>query len=230
MWKITIDNSNSIPVRVIILSLSLAFFSPCASFAQAPPPVISQANPPQTITIDELLTYASTHAPNVLTAQTYINIARADLTSAQILTPFNPEIWLSLGTRTSLGLTGLEAETSIQQQIEIGGERDLRIAHAQAVQEQTTATVAEIQWALHVKIHTLSTQLLLAQEREKLTKIFIEFNEHLSQIAQRQVDTGEISPLVLLVAQTDLAQAQSQLISAQQYIRILQAKIGRVHV
>ncbi len=226
MWKITIDNSNSIPVRVITLSLSLVFFSPCASFAQAPSPVISQANPPQTITIDELLTYASTHAPNVLTAQTYINTARADLTSAQILTPFNPEIWLSLGTRTSLGLTGLEAETSIQQQIEIGGERDLRIAHAQAVQEQTTATVAEIQWALHVEIHTLSTQLLLAQEREKLTQIFIEFNEHLSKIAQRQVDAGEISPLVLLVAQTDLAQAQSQLISAQQHIRILQAKLA----
>lgn len=228
MWKTIIDNSNSIPARFVAVGFSLALFFPSASLAQTPLSGSAPATSPQSITIHELLYYASTHAPSVLTAQTYVSTARANLTSAQVLTPYNPELWLSLGTRTSLGLTGLEAETSIQQQIEIGGERDLRIAHAQAVQEQTAATVAEIQWALHVEIHTLATQLLLAQERKKLTEIFIEFNEHLSNIAQRQVDAGELSPLVLLVAQTDLAQAQSQLISAQQHIRILQAKLAAV--
>ncbi len=221
-----IDNNNSIPALILLFGLSLALFYPCGSFAQAPPSVISPANPPQTITIDELLTYASTHAPSVRVAQTQTNTARADLIAAQVLAPSNPELWISFGTRTSLGLTGLEAETAIQQQIEIAGERNLRIAHAQALQEQTSASIAEIQWALHVDIHMLSTQLILAQEHKKLIEVFVQFNEQLLRVAQRQVDAGDLSPLLLLVAQTDLAQAQSQVISAQQKIDILQAKLA----
>ncbi len=230
-------------VTLITIACSISVMA-CASSTTSPPkalyapaelvqPFVPEATEPQPaqagpITLDALLVYADAHAPVIRTAQAKAGLAKAQEVDAEILFPANPQLSVSAGTRTLTNTLGFEFEASIQQQLEIAGEVQARRLAAQDQKKLAEAVVNHVRWSVHVEVHRLFVNLLLAKERLRQAKRFITFSEAMRTIAARQVEAGESSPLILLVADADLAQTQEAVMQARLLVSTLRTRLTAV--
>lgn len=168
------------------------------------------------VTLAELLSHAETHSPSLSTAEARIAVAKAGVTAQEPWFAQNPEISASIGSRSSSGSSGVQYEISVAQQLGIGGERSLRRRAAEAEHTSKEFERAVVAWKLHVAVHRLHNELLLLDERRKQAQRFVLFSESLRKIASKQLAAGETSPLTLLVAEAELAQARSALLEVEQ--------------
>ena len=180
------------------------------------------------LTLEQLLIYADANAPAVQTAEARAGLTDADLLEAQIMFPSNPELGLALGGHSVSGDTGFTFEVELQQQIEIGGQTELRLDAAGDRRLVGEAAVNEVRWAVHVEVHRLFVLILLERERLAHAERFVALAESMRDIAGRQVEAGESSPLILLVADADIAQTQEQVIDAQQGLDALRSRLASV--
>lgn len=181
-----------------------------------------------TLTLEQLLAYADANSPAIQTARARVGLARAVVVGADILFPENPQLSFGAGGRTIEGATGFEFEVAVQQQLEIAGEPGLRSKAAEDQQRLTEAVVNEVRWSVHVEVHRLFVDILLVRERHAQAERFVTFAQSMRDIAARQVDAGESSPLDLLVADADLAQTREAIIQAQQAEDALIARLAAV--
>lgn len=168
------------------------------------------------LTLNALLAYADVHAPVVATARARLGLAEAGQVGADLTFPANPSLGLSAGTRSVGGQTGIDFEVAIQQQLEIAGEQTLRRDAARAERDAADARVDVVRWTVHVEVHRLFVALRMAEERRDQAARFVALSEKLRSIADRQIAAGESSPLILLVADADLAQTREALITIEQ--------------
>ncbi len=176
-------------------------------------PSAQEVNPSAaaSLSLEELLVFADAHAPVIQTAQARVGLAQASIVEAELAFPANPEVGFGAGGRTVDGATGFDFEVSVEQQLEVAGERGLRVDVAEADRRTAEAVVNEVRWVVHVEAHRLVVDLLLAAERRAQAERFVVFSEFLRDVARRQVDAGE-SPLLLLVADAELAQTREVLL------------------
>lgn len=181
-----------------------------------------------TLTLELLLVYADSHSPAIQTARARVGLAEAGVIGANIVFPANPQLSFGAGGRTIAGATGFEFEVSVQQQLEIAGEPGLRLDASEDQQRLSEAAVNEVRWSVHVEVHRLFVDILLVRERLAQAERFVGFAQSMSDIASRQVEAGESSPLILLVADADLAQTRKAVIDAQQAEESLEARLAAV--
>ncbi len=168
------------------------------------------------VSLAEVLSHAETHAPLLATAKARIGVARAGVEAEAPWFPQNPQLGVSLGSRSAAGNAGFQYQVSLAQKLEIAGERGLRRKAAQADEKVAQLSRDAARWQLHVEVHRLFNQLLLLSERRQQAERFVEFSESLQAIASGQVRAGEEAPLTLLVAESDVAQTKSVLLSIRQ--------------
>lgn len=178
------------------------------------------------LSLEHMLSYADTHAPSLHQARASADLARADVVEADIRLPANPQFNVAGGGRTVAGESGFEFKTSLQQRVEVSGESQARRDAAQSKTQLGAARVEEIRWALHMDVQRLYIETLLVQERRGQAERFEAFSMSLRDIAQKQVEVGESSPMVILVADTDLAQTREVLIEVRRHERALQARLA----
>ena len=167
-----------------------------------------------TITLDGLLAHADANAPSILTAKARVGLATADLVDARITAPSNPQLSLNAGPRTSRAGAGLGLEVGLQQELPNMRARDRALTAASSRELHAEALVNETRWAVHVDTHRLFVTLLLLDARRTQAERFVALSESTRDVAHKQVEAGESSPLVLLVADADLAQTRADLIVA----------------
>jgi len=167
------------------------------------------------LNLEQILVFADAHAPAIQTARARVGLARADVIEAEIILPANPQVSFGAGGRTIEGTTGFELEVAVEQRLEVGGQPSLRLGAARDRERMAEAIVNEVRWSVHVEVHRLFVELLLVQESLSQAERFVAFSQSMRDIAARQVDAGESSPLILLVADADLAQTHEALIAAQ---------------
>lgn len=229
-------------LTTIASSMMAACASPPPPTPASTPPVISASHQPRapfvpagqpvdastasTLTLEQLLIWADAHSPVIQTARARVGISRAELLQAQIFFPANPQLGLSTGARATGDVVGLELDASLQQQLEIFGEQDARQAAARANQRTSERLVDEARWLVHVQTHQLFTQLLLAQERAAQAARFVAFAKRMTEVASRQVQAGDASPLILLVAQADLAQTNEVMITASLQVQATRSRLA----
>jgi cobalt-zinc-cadmium efflux system outer membrane protein len=190
---------------------------------------LADAIDPQVVTrvgLSDLLVYADAHAPVIQTARARVGLVSAGRIDADIALPANPELGFGIGGRTVGGTTGFEFEVSIEQQFELAGQRELRTAAVSARETTAEAVVNEVRWAVHVETHRLFVDLLLVEERRQQAERFMVFARSMRDIAARQVDAGDESPLILLVAEADLAHTQEAVIEATHQYGALQTRLA----
>jgi outer membrane protein, heavy metal efflux system len=180
------------------------------------------------VSLDQLLIWADAHAPVIQTAKARVGLADASVVEANLVFPANPELGIGAGARTVGGATGFDFEVSIRQQLEIAGEPGLRRDAAQAERREAKALVNEVRWTVHVEVHRLYFEVLIAAERHAQAERFVAFSQSLREIAQRQVAAGESSPLVLLVADADLARTRELLIQTSQLDAALRTRLAAI--
>lgn len=187
-----------------------------------------EASTAKSLTLDQLLAYADARAPSVQVARARVGLADAQLRGAEIRFPANPQVSLGAGGRSTSTGTGFEFEAAINQQLELAGEQGARIRAAKEDQRLAQALVNEVRWSTHVEVHRLFVGILLARERVSQAERFVTFAESMRQIAASQIEAGESSPLILLVADSDLAQTRAALVTAQQVGQALEARLAAV--
>lgn len=180
------------------------------------------------LTLDQILIYADANAPSIATARAHVGIADADLTSARIVFPANPELGFAAGARTVGGSSGFVFEVAIEQTLKFAGEQALRVETARHFQQLARATVNEVRWNVHVEAHRLFVDLLLVRERLAQAEQFVVFAQSMRDIAARQIEAGEAAPLILFVADADLAQTRAAVIQARQLQAVLQTRLAAI--
>ncbi|WP_158542617.1 TolC family protein [Lujinxingia litoralis] len=179
-----------------------------------------------TLSLNALLVYADRHSPRIESARARAATVDAERQRARIFFPDNPELSLGLGPQRSAEGGGTELEIALEQRFEIAGEPGLRRRAAADRQRLAEAGVDDVRWEVHVETHRLFVDVLLAEERTQQAEQFVAFARTLRDIASRQVEAGELSPLNLLVAEADLAQTGEVLIEARQGAEALRTQLA----
>ncbi|MDH5490555.1 MAG: TolC family protein [Myxococcales bacterium] len=187
-----------------------------------------RGRPPGATSLEALLRFAEIHAPALRIARARVGLSDAALAAAAPLLPANPELSVATGLRDAPAGSGLDLQASLSQAFEIAGERGWRQRAAAASRQAALGRLEEIRWRVHVQVHRLLHSLLIASERRALADRFGAFAQSLHEIASRQVEAGEASRLILLVAEADRAQSQQAQIGAAQAEASLRIQLASV--
>lgn len=178
--------------------------------------------------LDDLLAYAQEHGPAIRVASAQCDVAAAAGVESRELLHDNPELRfvardLALGEGAAFGF-----EVGFLQRLEIAGQHALRLRTADARRLVFESLLGEARWAVRVEVQRLFARVLLVRERVRHAQRFVDFAEAMRRIAVRQVELGESSPLVGLVANVEVAQAQAMLVEARQEKRSLRHQLALV--
>ena len=163
------------------------------------------------LTADRVLELAERQNPEVLIAKARAAQAEGALLTASVRLPSNPELDVFLGSRdNSAGARSPELETSILQRFEIGGQRDHRVAVANAGLSQRTFDVAAT--ALEAQMLALAAfyRAAHAQEVRRLNEQALGLAEEAVRAAQARYEAGETAVLDVNVARVELARARRE--------------------
>ena len=134
---------------------------------------VAPANGP--VTLDQVLEYADAHSPVLLAARS--TRARADAAdiAASPRFPSNPEITVYVGPRFGDAGTGVDAQVSLMQEIQIGGERRRRVEASEHFRTMTEAEIEQVRWFVHADIHAAFHRALVERERMRLAERVVAF-------------------------------------------------------
>lgn len=197
--------------------------SPSMTAETAPPPgahvprvALPDPAAEQPVSLGEALAYADRHAPGVQVARHRLGLGHAAMRAAEPLLPANPQVEVAVGPRFRPGERAADIEVSLQQTIDIAGERGLRMEAARRMQRRLHAELAQVRWQAHCAVHTAFHEALIARERARAAERLLGFQERLLEIAQRRLQAGDTSPLPVRLAEGETAQARVAHIEAQQ--------------
>ena len=197
--------------RLVLLLLALIGGRAHPSAAQAPVAPVSGP-----VTLERLLEFADTHAPVLRAARSTRSRADAADAAAAPRMPSNPELTVYVGPRFGDMGTGVDVQVSLMQEIQIGGERGRRVEAAERFRTQTEAEIDQVRWFVHADVHAAFHRALVERERVRLAQRVVEFQAEVLRVVERQIAAGAAAPLALRLAQAEVAQAQQQLVAAEQ--------------
>lgn len=217
-----------------MLALSLAVLGGWPAHGAAPPvgpagttPLPDPARGKQ-VSLEELLAFADANAPRLLVSRSTRGLADAARVAASPLLPGNPELAAGVGPRYGISGIGVDADVSLSQRLYIAGERKRRRTAAKRFGELTDAEIEQNQWAVHCDVHGGFHRVLVMRERAALAERVLAFQEELLRVVQGQVKAGNVSPLMLRLAQAEVAQAKQALVGAQQTLLVSRIQLAQL--
>ena len=180
------------------------------------------------VSLAQILAYASHHAPAIHVGLARLTTGDAEVTAALPLLPDDPDISVSAGPRYSAGGRAFDVEVSIQQRIQIAGERGLRIEAARRLRDRLHAEVAQVRWRVHRLIHAAYRVAQVARERKRAADRLLAFAERLLSIARRRESAGAISGLQVEVVKGELAQARQAKIAGDNVYRAARLTLAEI--
>ena len=159
-------------------------------------------------------------APALAVARAEIELADEEAGAADPFLPSNPTLQASVGPRLGdNGSTDIDYQLSVQQPIEIAGQRPLRFDVARAARRTREANLGRVRWEVHQRVHAGYRSALVARRRAELAREIEHFQADLVDVTRQRVEAGEDSPLILRIAEAEAAQAAQRTIAAIQAYR-----------
>jgi outer membrane protein, heavy metal efflux system len=180
------------------------------------------------VSLGGILAYADRHSPLLAVARSTRSRAEAMRIGASPLLPSSPELTVAAGPRFGPTGTGLDVEVNVMQQLELSGERGLRLDAAYGFSDLTNAEIEQIRWLVHCDVHAAFHQSLVEQERASLAARVVAFQAEVLRVVERQIAAGEAAPLTLRLAQAEVAQAQQELVAVEQSFLASRIRLGRL--
>ncbi|MFO0606624.1 MAG: TolC family protein [Polyangiales bacterium] len=199
--------------NVLALGPSPRTSEPAPNVAPEPAPAPS---PGGGVSLDALLLWADRHSPLLVVARATRSRAEAARVAAGVLLPANPQVTASAGPRFGISGTGVDAEASLTQQVQIAGERGTRLEAARRLGELTDAEIEQMRWAVHSEAHAGFHRVLVARERARLAEQVVAFQTEVLGVVERQARAGALAPFTARLAQAEVAQARQSLVAARQ--------------
>ncbi len=180
------------------------------------------------VSLEELLAFADANAPRLLVSRSTRGLADAARVAASPLLPANPELATGVGPRYGISGIGVDADVSLSQRLYVAGERGRRRSAAKRFGELTDAEIQQNQWAVHCDVHGGFHRVLVMRERASLAERVLAFQVDLLRVVQGQVNAGNVSPLMLRLAQAEVAQAKQALVGAQQALLVSRIQLAQL--
>jgi outer membrane protein, heavy metal efflux system len=168
------------------------------------------------VSLGGILAYADRHSLVLTVARSTRSRANAARVAASPLMPGNPELTVGVGPRMGDGGNGIDIQASLMQQIQIAGERGLRLEAADRLRELTDAEIEHMRWLVHCDVHAAFHRALVEQQRLRLAERVVVFQREVLRFVERQIAAGEAAPLTLRLAQAEVAQAEQIRVGAEQ--------------
>jgi cobalt-zinc-cadmium efflux system outer membrane protein len=201
---------------------------PVHAHAHAQPVTLPDPRAAQPVSLDGILAYADAHSPVLAVARSTRARAEAAHEAASPWSPHNPELSIAAGPRFADGKTGVDLEASLSQRLEIAGERGLRLRAADRLGELTEAEIEQVRWSVHCDVHAAFHETLVARERMQLAERMLTFQRELLRVVESQVSAGEAPPLILRLAQAEVAQARQGAVAATQAQRAARLRLAQL--
>lgn len=169
------------------------------------------------VPLTRLLSHAERSAPAIVVALAEVELADEDFGAAEPLLPSNPTLQVAAGPRFGdNGATDLNLRLILQQPIEIGGQRPLRFDVARAARDSREHQLERVRWEVRRQIRAGYRTALFARRRAVLARQLEAFQRRLIAVARRRLETGDVTPLTLRLAEAEAAQAEQRAIAAVQ--------------
>jgi cobalt-zinc-cadmium efflux system outer membrane protein len=171
----------------------------------------------QTVSLARLLRHAERSAPAIAVARAEVELADESFGAADPLLPSNPALQIAAGPRVGdNGATDLNLRLILQQPIEIGGQRRLRFDVARAARDSRDHELERVRWEVRRQIRAGYRVALFARRRAVLARQLGAFQRRLIAVARRRLETGDVAPLTLRLAEAEAAQAEQRTSAAVQ--------------
>ena len=158
------------------------------------------------LTLSEARSLGNTQNKQLSSARTDTAIARGELRQRRLL-QFNP-------SADVLGV-GKQAEFSLSQEVEIAGQRGLRVASGQANLERARGEARNAARTTIAAIDRAFYSLASATERAKLSEDVLDLSRRLASITERQLAAGEVSRLDYNLTVIELGRSRSRLLASE---------------
>ncbi len=180
------------------------------------------------VSLGGILAYADRYSPVLAVARSTRSRAEAARVAASILLPTNPEVTVAAGPRFGASGRGIDVTVTLMQQIQVAGERGLRIDAADRLRDITDAEIEQMRWAVHCDVHEAFHRALVERDLLRLAERVVTFQQEVLLVVQRQIAAGETAPLALRLAQAEVAQAQQVLVAAQQAFLVSRIRLAQL--
>lgn len=173
------------------------------------------------LSLAEARTLALEANPDLLAARLDTAIARGMFRQAGVLR-FNP----SADVLAARG--GSELEAGVSQEIEVFGQRSVRLSAGRAGFESARARVANAARITIGVVDRAFYRLVSATQRTELARNVLALNERLADVAQRQLAEGEISRLDLNLTAVELGRARARTLATRREREQAVIELGRL--
>jgi cobalt-zinc-cadmium efflux system outer membrane protein len=183
----------------------------CACLFAAGPTIVEAQT---VLTLESTIARARDQAGPVAVARARIGEAEADLVDASARFRDNPVLEGGAGPRMGTGLRSTDIEVSASQQFETGGQRQARIATAQASIDRSRAEVQQVARTAVFGAAVVFLDGVAATERLQIAEDADRVARDLLNATERRFALGDIAAIDLNLARVNAAKAAATLVSA----------------
>lgn len=170
----------------------------------------------QTIDFATALDLARKNNPDWRAAEQEVQITRGKLTTARLISPFNPVLEGQAGPRKTPGeRTGGDYGVGISMEVEIAGQRGTRITEAERDVQRAEAAFKDFTRTFTVKIARAFYQAIFARERLVLLRKIEGLNNRLLEVTRAKFDAGDVSGLEVNVSTVRYGQSRKDTLDAE---------------
>jgi cobalt-zinc-cadmium efflux system outer membrane protein len=177
---------------------------------------LSHAIAQQTIDFSTALELARKNNPDWRAAEQEIESARGRLTTARLISPFNPAIEAQGGPRRMPGEgTGTDIGLGVSMEVEIAGQRGARITEAERSLQRAEAGFQDFVRTFRGNLARAFYQVVVAQERLALQWRIENLNRSLVDLTKVRFNAGDVSGLEVNLAGVRYGQVRKETLDAE---------------
>jgi cobalt-zinc-cadmium efflux system outer membrane protein len=165
------------------------------------------------------LDLARKNNPDWRAAEQELEIGRGRLTTARLISPFNPVVEGQGGPRRMPGEgTGADYGVGVSMELEVAGQRGLRIAEAERNLLRAEAGFQDFARTFRGRLARAFYQAVAARERLALQRRIEELNRNLLDVTKVKFDAGDVSALEVHVAVVRYGQTRKETFDAEENV------------
>lgn len=197
-----------------------------AAPAGAETAVATPAPVPGAVSLRALLAFAERHAPALQVAALRRRYGEAARQGAMPLFRHNPSLEAAVGPRRQGGRArDVDAILSLEQPVEIAGQRGLRRALAERLTERLEAELEATRWRLRRDVVTTYHAARVARERVRTGASLVALAGETLRMVERRRAAGEASAIDVRLAEADEARARQARVLAERDLHRLRLEL-----
>ena len=181
------------------------------------------------LTLESAISLAIANNPDLAATQQEMKIAAGEQIRARYLSQFNPQFGTDFAYRPRNGRSNSQDwHVALSQEIEIFGQRALRMKSANLGWRQSAAMVRDRLRLLTAAVKMTFIETLRARHQVELVDELEKLDARLYQAARARLNAGEIGQIDYNLAEVRYGQTSRASIEAQEHYRAQRSSLGRL--